>query len=145
MLRQLPTVARCPYATGTDSQRLFVLAFRRQLDSVPVMVTNRKGNLVYANSDIANMLGYTSKQLAKQSLMALIPQPYAEMHSTWLKDMPLKVPPCSCRSGVVVNMAGYKGMQVPVSLTINTLDDGNEVMHVLQVRIHLHGSAFPAK
>lgn len=120
---------------GTDGQRLFVLHLRRPTDSAPVMVADRRGALVYANSDAANLLGFTQRQLAKQSLTALIPPPHGERHTGWLRDgPPARVAPASCRAGVTVSMLGHKGMAVPATLTITTIDgDDSEVLYVMQV------------
>jgi PAS domain S-box-containing protein len=50
-------------AAGTDSQRLLVATMRRLTPAVMMMAINHKGRIIYANTQLANMLGYKLKAL----------------------------------------------------------------------------------
>lgn len=117
---------------GTPSARLLTLVARRvQVDSDMLMVVNRKGQLMYATQHLALMLGY--KQLDKLQLSDLLPAPFAQLHPGWMKALPVKVPPASCRAGRVVQMLTATGVQVPVRLQIRSNEEGEGACHIIKV------------
>jgi PAS domain-containing protein len=70
---------------GTDDQRLLVMLVRCLGDSSPMMVVDHKGRICYANSQLSSMLGYNAKVLSTLELNAIIPLPFAQMHTNWIK------------------------------------------------------------
>jgi hypothetical protein len=52
-----------PATAGTDSQRLLVATMRRLTPPVMMMAVNHKGRVIYANTQLATLLGYKLKQL----------------------------------------------------------------------------------
>ena len=71
---------------GTDTQRIFVINIRRRntmLDAL--MVTDHKGRITFATTSLAVSLGYSVKQMKKMDLNKLMPQPFSELHTAWLK------------------------------------------------------------
>lgn len=50
-------------AAGTEAQKLLVATMRRLTPAVMMMAINHKGRIIYANTQLANMLGYKLKAL----------------------------------------------------------------------------------
>lgn len=49
--------------TGTDTQKLLVATMRRLTPAVMMMAINHKGRIIYANTQLANLLGFKLKAL----------------------------------------------------------------------------------
>lgn len=49
------------------------------------MVVNHKGRLVYATSALGALLGFPVKALVAMDLQAIIPPPYSQLHTGFLK------------------------------------------------------------
>jgi hypothetical protein len=64
----------------------------------------------------------------------IIPAPWSQLHSHWVKDMPPKPPQHSCRNGLSVPLLTKSNAQLQVQLKISSKDDGDGVKHVMQVR-----------
>jgi hypothetical protein len=64
------------------------MAVRRTSDAVPLLVTEQRGRVVHATSDLAKLLGYSKKQLCAMELPELLPPPFAQLHKTWIQVGP---------------------------------------------------------
>ncbi|EFJ45814.1 hypothetical protein VOLCADRAFT_93917 [Volvox carteri f. nagariensis] len=122
---------------GTDSQRIFVFNARR-IDGIAdgLMVVDTRGTLSFATWDVAAMLGYPLKKFLKMKLDQLLPQPFASMHTKYLRDHPIIIPPTSCRAGRLVQLVNSNGAQVPVRLQVTGQDDSmtGKTNYIVQVR-----------
>jgi len=49
------------------------------------MVLDHRGRIVYATAALGALLGFSSKQLATMDLQAIVPPPYAQLHTGFLK------------------------------------------------------------
>lgn len=67
------------------------------------MVVNQKGRIVYATSALGSMLGLPARQLATMDLQSMVPPPYAQLHTGFLKVCTCTClcshNPLCCRSG----------------------------------------------
>jgi PAS domain S-box-containing protein len=45
---------------------------------------DHKGRCVYANTPLANMLGYKLTALRSKEISQLLPQPYGRLHMKWI-------------------------------------------------------------
>eukprot|EP00883_Tetradesmus_obliquus_P002715 jgi/Sobl393_1/12921/SZX78204.1 len=119
---------------GTDDQRILVVSLRVVADSLALLVTDAKGRIHFATSQLGGMIGYSSKALTDgMSLAGLLPLPYSQLHSGFMKDLSAKPPPGSCRSGAVVHLQHANGSKVPVTLQLSNHDDGEHMQHVIKV------------
>lgn len=83
----------CP--AGTEAQPLMVMVVRRINDTAPFMVTDQKGKIVHATSDLAKLLGYGKKQLCSMELTDLLPPPFAQLHKPWVQVSPCTILLCT--------------------------------------------------
>eukprot|EP00882_Tetradesmus_deserticola_P031440 GHRQ01035550.1.p2 GENE.GHRQ01035550.1~~GHRQ01035550.1.p2 ORF type:complete len:113 (+),score=55.54 GHRQ01035550.1:50-388(+) len=87
---------------GTDDQRLLVVKLRCMSDSLALLVTDAKGRICFATSQLAGMLGYNAKVLTDgMNLAGLLPLPYSQLHSGFMKVSALRssavtASHCSC-------------------------------------------------
>jgi PAS domain S-box-containing protein len=51
----------------------------------PMGAFDQKGQLVYANTPLASVLGYKLNQLKHKNIVHLMPQPYGVLHLNCLK------------------------------------------------------------
>ena len=64
------------------------MVVRRTSDAVPLLVTEQRGRVVHATSDLAKLLGYSKKQLCSMELPELLPPPFSQLHKTWVQVGP---------------------------------------------------------
>jgi hypothetical protein len=83
----------CP--AGTEAQPLMVMVVRRTSDTAPLMVTDQKGKIMHATSDLAKLLGYGKKQLCSMELTDLLPPPFAQLHKPWVQVSPCIILLCT--------------------------------------------------
>lgn len=70
---------------GSEEQRLLVLSIHCLTDAMALMVVDHKGRIVYATTELAQMLGYPMKTLTELGLANIIPAPYAQLHPAYMK------------------------------------------------------------
>jgi hypothetical protein len=72
---------------GTDDQRLFVVSLRCVSDSLALLVTDGKGGIQFATSQLAGLLGYSSAKVLTDgmNLAGLLLLPYSQLHSGFMK------------------------------------------------------------
>lgn len=63
----------------------------------------------------------------------LIPAPWSQLHSHWVKDMAPKPPQHSCRSKLAVPLLTRGNAQLAVQLRVSSKEDGEGMKHVMQV------------
>lgn len=91
--RPLERVHGSVAAAGTDTQRILVLTLRRKDKSNGMlMVTDGHGDISYATTPLASMLGYSVKQMKKMDVMRLMSQPFSQLHSQLLRVRAARVP-----------------------------------------------------
>lgn len=63
-----------------------MLVLRCLSESVALLVTDAKGRIGFANSQLGAMLGYAPRTLTDgMNMSALLPPPYAQIHSGFMK------------------------------------------------------------
>lgn len=75
------------------------------ISDVQMMVTDYRGRIMYMNSDLQSMLGYTAKEVARMDMSHLMSVPYSMLHHRWMKEPSARVPPQSCRCVVLLASA----------------------------------------
>lgn len=70
---------------GTDDQRVLIASFQRLQPTTAMMVFDRKGRAVHANTQLASMLGYKLPVLLQKDITTLLPPPYGALHVNWIK------------------------------------------------------------
>jgi PAS domain-containing protein len=71
---------------GSDEHVILVLVLRCLSDSLALMVTDAKGRITFANSQLAQLLGYNARTLTDgMNMSALLPPPYAHIHGSFMK------------------------------------------------------------
>lgn len=119
---------------GTAEHTILVVVLRCIADSLALLVTDSKGRIAFATSQLGALLGYPPRALADgMNMSALLPPPLTQLHSTWMKDLSGKPPPNSCRAGAVVQLLHANGSRVPAVLHLSTHDDGDKTQHVIKV------------
>jgi len=73
------------HTTGTEDQRLLVVKIRGLNDSSAMAVFDSKGKVLYGNTPLASMLGYSQRELQGQRISSLLPPPYGSMHTVWVQ------------------------------------------------------------
>ena len=68
---------------GTSDQRLFVMTMRRISPSYALAILDHHGKVVYANSQLADMLGYEPARMKNMDIQEMLQQPYGCMHHKW--------------------------------------------------------------
>jgi nitrogen-specific signal transduction histidine kinase len=71
------------------------------------MVVSHKGRIMYATAALASLLGFPSKQLTSMDLQSIIPAPYSQLHTGFLK---VQRKFCCCFQGLVFVQV-YAAMQ----------------------------------
>ncbi len=78
------------------------------------------------NPNVLNLVSaYTGTSLEGKMVQSVVPEPYGNLHLSWLAGLANKPPPSSCRAGAVVNFQAVNGAKVPVTLDIRTVDTNN--------------------
>jgi hypothetical protein len=63
-----------------------VVSLRCIADSLALLVTDAKGRIHFATSQLAGMIGYSPKVLTDgMNLAGLLPLPYSQLHSGFMK------------------------------------------------------------
>ena len=70
---------------GSDSQRIILGIAHRLEETRMMLAADHKGNLVYANTPLANMLGFKLDELKVRDLASLLPPPYSLLHAQLIK------------------------------------------------------------
>jgi hypothetical protein len=82
---------------GSDEHVILVLVLRCLSDSLALMVTDAKGRITFANSQLATLLGYNARTLTDgMNMSSLLPPPYAQIHGSFMK---VGVGSCVCWGG----------------------------------------------
>lgn len=83
----------CAQATvefgGSNEQRILVIKLACVADSLALLVTDAKGRIHFVTSQLASMVGYSVKVLTDgMNLAGLLPPPYSQLHSGFMKVRP---------------------------------------------------------
>jgi hypothetical protein len=70
---------------GTPDQRILVFCVRCLADPMALMVVDHKGRIAHATSQLGALLGYPLATLQGMTLQQLVPPPYAQLHTGWMK------------------------------------------------------------
>lgn len=71
---------------GSDDHVILIIVLRCLTDSLSLMVTDAKGRISFANSQLAQLLGYNARTLTDgMNMAALLPPPYAQIHAGYMK------------------------------------------------------------
>ncbi|KAF8055488.1 tmcC [Scenedesmus sp. PABB004] len=117
---------------GTEEQRILVIHLRCSADGLALLVTDAKGRITFATSQLAAMLGYSARTLADgMNLAGLLPPPHSQLHAAHMKDLSSQPGPGSCRAGAVVHLLHANNSKVPVTLQLSQNDDGEHLQHVM--------------
>lgn len=96
---------------GSDDVRMLLLRLRCLSDSTALLVTDPKGHIQFATSQMAVLVGYSVKVMMDGMNMAgLLPPPYSQLHAAFMKvrcqqglpAAPACVQPGRCRGGRVL-------------------------------------------
>eukprot|EP00775_Hariotina_reticulata_P003515 gene3515-3785_t len=119
---------------GSDQVKLLMISMRCLTDTLSMMVTDPRGRIVFATTQLAKMVGQNVKAMTEGMNMAsLLPPPYSQLHPIFMKEPTSKPPPSSCRAGAVVHLCHANTTRVPVTLKLSQRDDGERMQHVIQV------------
>lgn len=72
---------------GSEEHTILVMVMRCISDSLALLVTDAKGRIGFATSNLAAMLGYSVRTLSDggMTLNALLPLPHSQLHSALMK------------------------------------------------------------
>lgn len=71
---------------GSDEVRLLLLRLRCLSDNLALLVTDPKGHIQFATSQMAALVGYSVKVMMDGMNMAgLLPPPYSQLHAAFMK------------------------------------------------------------
>jgi hypothetical protein len=71
---------------GSDEQKLLLIRLHCFTDSLAVMVTDAKGRIQFATTQLASMVGYSAKVLTDgMNIAGLLPPPYSQLHPGYMK------------------------------------------------------------
>jgi hypothetical protein len=70
---------------GTVDQRILVFNVRCLADPMALMVVDHKGRIAHATSQLGTLLGYPLATLQGMTLSQIVPPPYAQLHTGWMK------------------------------------------------------------
>lgn len=71
---------------GTEEHTIVVLVLRCLAEPSALLVTDAKGRIAFANSELGAMVGYNARTLADgMNMAALLPPPYAQLHAGLMK------------------------------------------------------------
>jgi PAS domain-containing protein len=77
---------------GTDSQRLLLMQISRTPGSTEeahnFLVADYRGQISFATSGIAKILGYPPRDMLRLNISALMEAPFSYMHAKWLAVRP---------------------------------------------------------
>eukprot|EP00775_Hariotina_reticulata_P001355 gene1355-1696_t len=119
---------------GSDQVKLLIISMRCLTDTLAMMVTDSKGRIEFATTQLAKMVGYNVKAMTEGMNMAgLLPPPYSQLHPSYMKALNSQPPPSSCRAGAVVHLCHANTTRVPVTLQLSQRDDGDRMQHVIKV------------
>eukprot|EP00775_Hariotina_reticulata_P009651 gene9651-9811_t len=119
---------------GSEDQKLYQITIQCVSDNPALLVTDLKGQVQFANSNLAMLVGYSPKVMVDgMSITGLLPQPYSQLHLGLMKDLTATPPASSCRAGAVVHLMHSNNTKIPVTLQFSQLDDGQRMLHVIKV------------
>jgi PAS domain S-box-containing protein len=65
---------------------MVVLVLRCLADSTALMVTDNKGRITFANTELGQMVGYNARAMIDgMNMAALLTPPYAQLHGALMK------------------------------------------------------------
>jgi hypothetical protein len=71
---------------GSDDQQLYQITIQCLSDNPALIVTDLKGQIQFANSQLGMMVGYSTRVLTDDmNLTGLLPQPYSQLHLGLMK------------------------------------------------------------
>jgi diguanylate cyclase (GGDEF)-like protein/PAS domain S-box-containing protein len=113
-----------------------VLAVSDLLDMLPdaMVIVDGKGRIVFANTQVHGLLGYTPDELINKPLNCLIPKTYRAKHKSHLVKFRHQGQAMTMSDRPLVRGLDKSGSEIPLSISIANLDLGGErysiaVMH----------------
>jgi diguanylate cyclase (GGDEF)-like protein/PAS domain S-box-containing protein len=113
-----------------------VLALSDLLDMLPdaMVIVDGKGRIVFANTQVHGLLGYTPDELMKKPLNCLIPKTYRAEHKSHLAKFRHHGQAMTMGDRPLVHGLDKSGSEIPIAISIANLDLGGErysiaVMH----------------
>ena len=103
--------------------------------SDPMLVSNRDGSIVLANSGAAALLGYPEAEFVGMSVEALIPARMREKHRQLRSDFLLSPKARPMGSGIELLALDRNGSEIPVAISISPLQI-NAVTRMVMLTIH---------
>jgi PAS domain-containing protein len=71
---------------GSEEQVIIVLVLHCLMEPSALLVTDAKGRIQFANTELGQIVGYRPQTLTEgMNLSALLPPPYAQLHATFMK------------------------------------------------------------
>lgn len=126
---------------GSAEHTILVMVMRCISDSLALMVTDAKGRIGFATSNLATMLGYNVRSLSDggMNLNALLPLPYSQLHAGYMKVRGGHAAPC-CPAGTraLTNARLPSGCLPPSRRACNmhtTRSTGRTLAHGTQVAL----------
>lgn len=92
-----PRASRCTFVSvlrvqvtveygGSEEQVIIVLVLHCLTEPSALLVTDAKGRIQFANTELGQIVGYRPQTLTEgMNLSALLPPPYAQLHTTFMK------------------------------------------------------------
>lgn len=106
-----------------------------------MVVDPRSWRLAFATSELAALLGHRPSALRGMPLAALMPPPFAQLHSGYNAGAGAQTPASSCRAGAVVQLQHASGACLPATLAMSAHDVGDVPHHTVRVTPALGGAA----
>ncbi|GAX73193.1 hypothetical protein CEUSTIGMA_g646.t1 [Chlamydomonas eustigma] len=117
---------------GTEANRILVYNIKRKQSGADLMfASDAKGKIVYSTTGVAEMLSYNHKKLHGMNMQKLIAQPFAQLHSSWMKSPNARVPNGSCRCNSTVVMSDSNGCGIAVKCTLSEREINEKMHHVV--------------
>ena len=99
-----------------------------------IIVVDVTGSIVFANSDVNELLGYPVGELVGQPLMCIIPENYRQAHALHLARFRDHGKPTAMGARPLLSALHKSGQEIPVSISIANLDLDGERYSVAVMR-----------
>ncbi len=99
-----------------------------------IIVVDTAGSIVFANSDVNQLLGYPVDELVGQSLMCIIPENFRQAHESHMAKFRDHGKPTSMAARPLLSALHKSGKEISVSISIANLDLDGERYSVAVMR-----------
>ncbi|CAG9463560.1 unnamed protein product [Pedinophyceae sp. YPF-701] len=113
---------------GSDRVPVVVVTMISDTTEQPMLTVDANGNITSGNAAMAAMLGHSASTLKRAKLSTIMPEPFGQMLSAWLRTG--GIGKCPQSRGGIVDLLHRKGKVVPVEADFQKTDfkSGNSAL-----------------